>query len=217
MPCEAEKYWQYSRECTSRRFKPETLELRISSLSLLGSGLKPALCEEMNAKARGTAVTQTEPRVGASWVTFLELSLLTSFLIPTRLRCWAWRLTKQSPLSTMAVNLKSSERPSQNASSPWRRRASAIPAGCVRGDTHRDGHFALNICRCWFGTIGAYRGFSCHTFDLWLPGGVREQWLLSRRKAVNIAEQGDEFSASRNGIFPPVLVGRMRLQHFASL
>ena len=63
MPCEAEKYWQYSRECTKQAVQAETLELRDQFLELARVWTEAALCEEMNAKASGTAVTQTEPRV----------------------------------------------------------------------------------------------------------------------------------------------------------
>ena len=62
MPCEAEKYWQYSRECAKQAVKAETLELRDQLLDLARVWTEAALCEEMNAKAGGIAVVQTEPR-----------------------------------------------------------------------------------------------------------------------------------------------------------
>jgi hypothetical protein len=50
MPCEGEKYWQYSRECTRQALEAETPELRDQLLELARMWTEAALCEELNAK-----------------------------------------------------------------------------------------------------------------------------------------------------------------------
>jgi hypothetical protein len=62
MPCEAEKYWRYSRECAKQAVEAETPELRDQLLDLARVWTEAALCEEMNAKAGRKAAAQTEPR-----------------------------------------------------------------------------------------------------------------------------------------------------------
>ncbi len=53
MPSEAEKYWQYSRECTQQAVEAETPELRDQLLDLARVWTEAALREDMNAKHRG--------------------------------------------------------------------------------------------------------------------------------------------------------------------
>jgi len=62
MPCEAEKYWQYSRECTKQAAQAETPELRDQLLDLARVWTEAALSEEMNPRAGGMAVAQAETR-----------------------------------------------------------------------------------------------------------------------------------------------------------
>jgi hypothetical protein len=50
VPCEAEKYWQYSRECTKQALEAETPGLRDRLLDLARMRTEAALCEELNAK-----------------------------------------------------------------------------------------------------------------------------------------------------------------------
>jgi hypothetical protein len=50
VPCEAEKYWQYSRECTKQALKAETPGLRDQLLDLARMWTEAALCEELNGK-----------------------------------------------------------------------------------------------------------------------------------------------------------------------
>ena len=50
MPSEAEKYWEYSRECTRQALEAEVPELRNQLLDLARMWTKAALCAELNAK-----------------------------------------------------------------------------------------------------------------------------------------------------------------------
>jgi hypothetical protein len=50
MPGEAEKYWEYSRECTKQALEAEVPELRNQLLDLARMWTKAALCAELNAK-----------------------------------------------------------------------------------------------------------------------------------------------------------------------
>ena len=50
MPCEAEKYWQYSRECSQQAVEAETPELRDQLLDLARMWTEAALYEELNTK-----------------------------------------------------------------------------------------------------------------------------------------------------------------------
>ncbi len=47
---EAEKYWEYSRECTRQALEAETPQLRDQLLELARTWTEAALCEELNAK-----------------------------------------------------------------------------------------------------------------------------------------------------------------------
>jgi len=50
VPSEAQKYWQYSQECTKQAVQAETPELRDRLLELARIWTEAALCEESNAK-----------------------------------------------------------------------------------------------------------------------------------------------------------------------
>ena len=50
MSCEAQKYWQYSRECAKQALEAETPEVRDQLLELARVWTEAALCEEMNAR-----------------------------------------------------------------------------------------------------------------------------------------------------------------------
>ena len=50
MPSEAEKYWQYSRECTEQALGAETPKLREQLLGLARVWTEAAMYEEMNAR-----------------------------------------------------------------------------------------------------------------------------------------------------------------------
>jgi hypothetical protein len=50
MPSEAEKYWQYSRECARQAVEAETAELRDQLLDLARMWTEAALLKESNAK-----------------------------------------------------------------------------------------------------------------------------------------------------------------------
>ena len=50
MPCEAEKYWQYSRECAKQALEAKTPGLRDQLLDLARMWTEAALCEELNGK-----------------------------------------------------------------------------------------------------------------------------------------------------------------------
>ena len=49
MPSEAEKYWQYSRECTKQAVESETPELQQRLLELARLWTEAAFCDERNA------------------------------------------------------------------------------------------------------------------------------------------------------------------------
>lgn len=49
MPGEAEKYWEYSRECAKQALEAETPQLRDQLLELARMWTEAALCEELNA------------------------------------------------------------------------------------------------------------------------------------------------------------------------
>ena len=59
MSCEAEKYWQYSRECAKQALEAETPEVRDQLLELARVWTEAALCEEMNARRAGAAVARS--------------------------------------------------------------------------------------------------------------------------------------------------------------
>jgi hypothetical protein len=50
MPCESEKYWEYSRECTKQALEAEVRELRNQLLDLARMWTQAALSVELNAK-----------------------------------------------------------------------------------------------------------------------------------------------------------------------
>ena len=50
MPGEAEKYWEYSRECTEQALEAEVPELRNQLLDLARMWTQAALSVELNAK-----------------------------------------------------------------------------------------------------------------------------------------------------------------------
>lgn len=62
MPSEAEKYWQYSRECTRQALEAETAQQRDQLLGLAKVWTEAALYEEMSAKAHTSKV---RTKVGA--------------------------------------------------------------------------------------------------------------------------------------------------------
>ena len=67
MSCEAEKYWQYSRECAKQALDAETPELRDQLLELARVWTEAGLCEEMNARRAGAVVARrAEPMTGHS-------------------------------------------------------------------------------------------------------------------------------------------------------
>ena len=51
LPSEAEKYWQYSRECIKQALEAETPQLRDQLLDLARTWTEAALIEELNGKA----------------------------------------------------------------------------------------------------------------------------------------------------------------------
>jgi hypothetical protein len=55
MPSEAEKYWQYSRECTKQALEAETPELRDQLLGLARVWTEAALREQMNIESSAGA------------------------------------------------------------------------------------------------------------------------------------------------------------------
>ena len=62
MRSEAQKYWQYSRECAKQAVEAETLELQHRLLELARLWTEAALCEERNSETYRPVMARNEPK-----------------------------------------------------------------------------------------------------------------------------------------------------------